>query len=102
MATLAEDMTQTLKSLADWTGDKIHYQGRSFSVITGPMVMLAGDDIVGSLPGKLYQRVLQKKDFPVPPPQNAEITINSIKYRVHGDTVEENLHWVVTLSKHGA
>ena len=100
--TLADGMTATLASLANWTGDKILYQGRSFSVISGPMVLIDGSDLTGSLPGRLYQRTILKKDFPSgPPPEGAKIIINGIEYRVRGDMVEDSLHYVITLAKHG-
>lgn len=99
--TLADGMTTTLASLARWTGDKITYQGRSFEVITGPMVLIDGSDLSGSLPGRLYRRILQKKDFPQPPPEGAKIKINGIEYVRRGDAIEDNLTWDVTLAKHG-
>jgi len=100
---LADGMTATLASLAKWTGDKILYQGRSFEVISGPMVLIDGMELSGSLPARLYQRSIQKKDFPSgPPPEGAKIKINGIEYTVRGDVAEDSLHYVITLSKVGA
>lgn len=100
---LADGMTTTLASLAKWTGDKIFYQGRNFEVISGPMVLIDGSDLTGSLPGRLYQRSIQKKDFQSgPPPEGAKIKINGIEYTVRGDVQEDSLHYVITLAKHGA
>lgn len=99
---LADCMTATLASLANWAGDKITYQGRSFDVISGPMVLIDGADLTGSLPGRLYQRALQKKDFQSgPPPEGAKIKINDIEYQVRGDVQEDSLHYNITLAKHG-
>ena len=99
---LNDCMTTTLASLADWTGDRITYQGRSFSVIHGPMVLIDGSDLHGSLPGLLYQRNILKRDFPAgPPPVGARISINGIQYVRRGDAVEDAMHYVITLAKQG-
>ena len=101
-ATLQESMAATLGALADWTGDVISYQGRSIRTITGPMVLIDGADLSGNMPGKLYQRVILKSDFPSgPPPDGAKITINGVTYTRRGDAVEEPLHYVITLARHG-
>ena len=99
---LSDCMTSTLASLADWTGDRISYAGRSFRTIAGPMVLIDGTDLTGSLPGRLYQRTILKTDFPSgPPPENASITINGVTYRRRGDAVEDSLSYTITLAKHG-
>lgn len=100
--TLKDAMSETLGSLADWTGDRIGYMGRSFRTIAGTMVQIDGADIHGNLPGLLYQRVILKKDFPDgPPPEGAQISINGVVYRRRGDVAEDSLHYVLTLAKHG-
>jgi hypothetical protein len=100
--TLSDCMTATLASLADWTGDRIGYQGRTFRTIYGPMVLIDGADLSGSLPGRLYQRSILKADFPAgPPPEGAKITINGVLYVRRGDVTEEPLHYVIMLAKHG-
>ena len=100
--TLTDAMTSTLASLADWTGDRITYQGRSFRTIAGPMVLIDGADLSGALPGRLYQRTILKADFPSgPPPEGARIAINGITYTRRGDAVEDAMHYVITLAKHG-
>ena len=102
MSSLSDGMASTLASLADWTGDRIGYMGRSIRTIAGPMVLLDGEGLAGSLPGKVYQRTILKQDFPDgPPPANSKITINGVTYRVTGDTVEDSLHYVITMVKHG-
>lgn len=99
---LTDCMTATLASLADWTGDRITYMGRSFRTISGPMLVIDGSDLAGSLPGKLYQRTILKADFPSgPPPEGAKITINGVVYVRRGDAVEDAMHYVITLAKHG-
>jgi hypothetical protein len=102
MSSLADGMTTTLASLANWTGDKIFYQGRNFEVISGPMVLIDGSDLTGSQPARLYQRSIQKKDFPSgPPPEGAKIKINGVEYTRRGDAQEDSLHYVITLQKSG-
>ena len=97
---LASGMTATLASLAKWTGDKITYQGRSFEVVSGPMVLIDGADLSGSNPGRLYQRMLQKKDFPSgPPPVGAKIKINGVEYVRRGDCNEDSLTYSIALTR---
>ncbi len=100
---LSDGMTATLASLADWTGDRIGYMGRTFRTISGPMVLVDGTDLYGSQPERVYQRTILKADFPGGqiPLKGAKITINGVPYTVRGDLVEDALHYVITLTKAG-